>query len=295
VRLAKESRVESVASYDVAGALTGTAGLFALVFGFSRVPDHGWDSTIAVTCFIASAVLVAMFLLIESRARSPLLPLSLLRDLPRQGVLYSFLLFFGFGVAQLPLLTLHVQETLGQTAIQAGLSFMPFTIGAGIGTVISSRIITRVGPRPLLAAGCLIGAVGMVIEAQIGTESHFTSDILPGTFILGIGTGVLLPAGMGIAMSGVADDDSGILGGLINASQQVGISIGVAVLNSVATTTTSDYLTEHGPQAIAQALVEGFTLAFLLVAVAMVLASVIAAVLTRGAAYDREARAGFVA
>jgi len=250
---------------DVAGVVTASAGLFALVYGFSKAETAGWGATVTLACLGAGAVLLAAFVLIERRVASPLLPLRVVLDRNRGGA-YLAVAMCGAGMFGVFLfLTYYLQQTLGFSPVEAGAAFLPMTgcliAAAGIA---SHKVTPRVGPKPVIGLGMLLAAAGMVLLTRVGVESSYAADVLPSLCIFGVGMGLTMATAMGTATLGVRAADAGVASAMVNTGQQVGGSIGTAVLSTFAATATSNYLhgKTPGPDVLAQAAVHGYTTAF---------------------------------
>jgi EmrB/QacA subfamily drug resistance transporter len=247
---------------DLPGVLTASSGLFCLVFGFSKAETAGWGATITLSCLAAGAVLLAAFVLVERRAKHPLLPLRVVLDRNRGGA-YLAVASCGAGMFGVFLfLTYYLQQTLGFSPVQAGAAFLPMTaclvLAAG---VAGRRLVPRTGPKPVIAAGMLLAATGMVMITGLGVDSSYAPDVLPSLCVFGLGMGLTMSTAMGTATLGVRPEDAGVASAMVNTGQQVGGSIGTAVLSTLAATAATDSLHAH-PDRLAQAAVHGYTTAF---------------------------------
>ncbi len=273
---------------DMPGVLLATAGLVALVYGFSRAGSDGWTAAVTVGLFCAAVVLLAAFVLVESRVQAPLLPLRVLTERNRGGVYLSLGLsvigMFGLFL----FLTFYLQTVLDYSPLRSGFAFLPMVVGMIIGsTQIGARLMVRVAPRWLMGPGLLLAAVGMAILSQIRTDSTYAALLLPGLVLVGLGLGTSFMPAMSLATHGVAPRDTGIASAMVNTAQQVGGSIGIALLNTIAATTTSSWIITHAASApklgqrefINAAAVHGFSIAIWTGAAVVVLSSVIAFVL----------------
>jgi EmrB/QacA subfamily drug resistance transporter len=250
---------------DVPGTLTASSGLFALVFGLARGESDGWGDPVTVGFLIGSAVLLATFLALQRRVAHPLLPLRVVADRDRGAS------FLAIGTASAGLfglflfLTFYLQQTKGMTALETGLAFLPlsFSIAPTVG-IVSTRVLPRTGPRPLVPAGMAIAALGMVLLTRIGVDTAYASHVLPSLILVGIGFGLTLAPSFATATFGVPARDSGVASAMVNTSQQVGGSIGTALLSTLAVSATTDFLVDRGPapEVLRQAAVEGYVMAF---------------------------------
>ena len=231
---------------DVPGVLLASAGLVALVYGFSRADSDGWAAGATISLFVASAVLLAAFVAVESRVASPLLPLRVVTERNRGGV------FLSLGLAVIGMfglflfLTYYLQGVLGYSALESGFAFLPMVGGMVVGsTQIGTRLMLRVRPRLLMAPGFLVAALGMLILAQIKVDSSYAAVLLPGLVLMGLGMGTAFMPAMSLATYGVRPEDAGVASAMVNTSQQVGGSIGTALLNTLATSATATWTTAH--------------------------------------------------
>ena len=287
VRFVGESRAEGNTRYDLPGALTSSAGLVALVYGFTKAAGDGWGSATTIGFLIAAVVLLTAFVLIELRSSHPLLPMRVVLDRNRGGSYLSALLV-GMGIFGVFLfLTYYLQLTLGYSALETGVAFLPFTLGIILGAGFSAQMLTRVGPRVLMFAGLLLAAGGMVLLTRIGLDTGFWSHVFPAELIISFGMGVVFGPMSNTALVGVADHDAGVASALINTTQQIGGSLGTALLNTIFTSAVAAYLVDHAtspsqiPALQGVAVVHGYTVAFWVSAAVIAVASLLALVLVR--------------
>ncbi|MFF4105305.1 MFS transporter [Streptomyces sp. NPDC001903] len=258
------------APLDIPGVILSTTGLVALVYGFTRAESAGWSDALTVTMFVASAVLLAAFVLVESRVKSPLLPLRVLLERNRGGVYLSLglavIAMFGLFL----FLTYYLQVVKGFSPVKTGFAFLPMIAGMITGsTQIGARLMTRVPPRLLMGPGFLLAATGMLLLTQLEVGSSYPALILPAQLLLGLGMGTAFMPAMSLATHGVNPADAGVASAMVNTSQQVGGAIGTALLNTIAASATTAYLTDHAAEAAAggpaakliqaQAMVEGYS------------------------------------
>jgi EmrB/QacA subfamily drug resistance transporter len=280
---------------DVAGALTVTASLMLAVYAIVNGNQEGWTSGQTVGLLGAAAALLTLFLAIEARVRSPLMPLGLfrLRNVATAnvvGVLWAAAMFAWFFLS-----ALYLQFVLGYSPLQVGLSFLPANLIMGVFSIsLSAKLVMRFGIRPPLAAGLLLAAVGLALFVRAPVHGSFVVDVLPSMILLGIGAGTAFNPVLLAAMSDVAPEESGLASGVVNTAFMMGGALGLAVLASLAAS-RSDSLRAagHGPLS---ALVGGYHLAFVVGAVFAAAAATIGATLLRPgrqrAAEDREAAIG---
>jgi EmrB/QacA subfamily drug resistance transporter len=279
----RESRAVGDAHYDVAGTISVTAGLVSLVYGFTKAQSDGWGSGTTLSLLGAGALLLVAFFVIEARSAFPLLPLRLLTDRTRGGTLLAMFLTIAALFSTFLLLTFYLQGILGYSALETGIAYLPYSVGTFIGARIAGTIISRVGPMRLMVTGMLLGAVGLVLFAQVGVDSSFVTHILPAEIVTSLGLGLSLVALTSTALRGVGPADAGVAGALVNTVQQIGSSLGIAVMNTIAATATVNYITDHGAGAgvKAEGMVHGFTVAFLVAAAILVVSALIALLLVR--------------
>jgi EmrB/QacA subfamily drug resistance transporter len=269
---------------DIPGTLTVSAGLAALVYGFSHAQPSGWESSLTVGCLAASVILLAGFVAIERRSRNPLLPLRILRDRNRSGS-YLAVLLVGIGLfGVFLLLTYYLQRLLGYSPIKTGVAFLPMVAANVItSTTTSAVLLGRLGPRPLIVVGMALAAGGMAFLTRLGPESDYVSDILPALLLIGIGLGFTVATALNTATAGLRPEDTGVGSALVNTSQQIGGSVGTALLNTLATTAAAHFLIRHarGPAAVARATVHGNSVAFWAGAAIFAVGAVVCGLLVR--------------
>ncbi|TFC11873.1 DHA2 family efflux MFS transporter permease subunit [Cryobacterium algoritolerans] len=251
---------------DIPGTLLVSGSLFGLVYGFSNAEIDGWDSPLTWGMLVAAAVLLVGFVLWQRKAEHPLLPLSIVLDRNR-GAAYSSVLIAGAGMFGIFLfVTYFLQTSLGYTPIQTGLSFLPMIAMLVLAAQLSTNIfVPRFGPKVMVPFGMALGATGMAYLTHLGLDSSYAADILPPLMILGFGMGSIMPASMQTATLGVDRQFAGVASAMVNTSQQVGGSIGTALLNTLAATAATDYLAAHLPVSAAvaaQAAVHSYATAY---------------------------------
>ncbi|WP_163548846.1 MFS transporter [Candidatus Frankia nodulisporulans] len=275
--IVRESRTEGRASYDLPGALMVTAGLVALVYGFTVAADDGWSDARTLGLLAGAVALLVAFVVIEMRTSAPLLPLRVALERNRGG---SFLasLFTGAGLfAMFLFLTFYFQQTLGYSALKTGLAFLPFSGGIIVSAGVASQLLPRVGPRLLAGGGAVLAAVGMALLLRVGLDTGYASHVLPSVLLISFGMGFSFVPLSSVALIGVDPQDAGVASALVNTTQQIGGSLGTALLNTVFATAVSGYLADHGNsrQAVAQSQIEGYTTAFTWSAVLVAIAAVV--------------------
>jgi predicted MFS family arabinose efflux permease len=268
LRYVPESRDEHMhKSFDVAGAVTVTGGLIALVYGIVKAQDKGWTSLHTGGFFTLAIVLLGAFLVIERRSTEPLVRLSIFRvRTVRAANVVMFLVASGL-FAMFFFNTLYLQRVLGYSALEAGLAFLPFTAGIIIGAGLSQKFVASLGAREVPLIGMPLAIVGLLLFMRLQPDSSYVADLLPGIMLASIGMGLVFVPITLIATSGIPSDDAGLASGLFNTSQQVGGALGLAILATLAVDATQNTLTDLGRQPSeadqAQALVDGFHVAYL--------------------------------
>jgi EmrB/QacA subfamily drug resistance transporter len=260
-RFVAESRVEGLARhFDALGAVTVTASLMLLVYGLTQANNAGWASAQTIGVLIASAVLMVATLFIEQRSPSPLVPLRFFRRVTPTG---ANIIGFGLGTivfGMFFLLSLYMQQVLGFSAVKTGLGYLAVALTAIVASGIAQALVTKIGVRPVLAAGMLLLAAGLVYFTFISVDGTYLSDLLIGFLLIGVGLGFSFVPVSIAALAGVPPVEAGLASGLINTSQQIGGALGVAIMTAVATSRT-DSLVESGTDT-PQALTDGFSAAF---------------------------------
>jgi EmrB/QacA subfamily drug resistance transporter len=284
IRLLHHVPVPARPRLDLAGTLTASSGLFAIVFGLSRAQTDGWGEPVTIGFLAAAAILLVAFVALERRVRHPLLPLAVVADRNR-GASFTAIATAGAGIFALFLfLTFYFQSTKGMSAFETGLAFLPLSVAIIVAaTTVSTRVLARTGPRPLIPAGMLSAAAGMALLTRIGTDTAYASHVLPSLVLVGLGFGTIVAAAFATATLGVAARDSGVVSAMVSTSQQVGGSIGAALLSTMAASAVTGFLTDHGPgsDTLRRAAVEGDVTAFRWAAAIFAVGALITAVLLR--------------
>ncbi|HET8952607.1 MAG TPA: MFS transporter [Solirubrobacteraceae bacterium] len=255
----------SRAPIDLPGTLTASAGLFALVYGLSNAESHGWASALTIAGLAAGLTLLAAFVAVERRVEHPLLPLRVVADKGRAGGFLSIAVV-GAGIFGVFLfLTFYMQQTLGFSPLVSGLAFLPMmAVIMPAGAIGQTMLLPRVGPRPLVAVGMALSAVAMLMLTGVEVGSGYAGEVLPALLVMGLGLGMVFGTAMDAATRGVAGADAGVASALVNTGQQVGGSIGTALLSTLAASAAGAYATSHQAAAdvLAQSAVHGYTTAF---------------------------------
>jgi predicted MFS family arabinose efflux permease len=257
------------------------------VYGFTQA-EKGWTTVPVWGSIAAGIVLLALFVLVESRSSHPLLPLRIPAQRDRAG---AFLAAFLSGTAMLGgllFITYYLQVALAYEPISAGLAMLPMTAAIMIAATVSAHFLPQVGPRPLLAAGPVVAAAGLLFLTQLGTASSYAAQVLPGLLLLGLGMGIAFVPLQNVALLGVDPHDSGAASALVNAAQQIGGSLGTALFSTIALTATKAFVPAEpkAESAPLDALVSGYTHAFAWAAVLILLITPITLVLVRATKAD---------
>lgn len=280
VRFIRESKAHGDTRYDLPGAMSATGGLVALVYGFTMADQDGWRSATTIGFLVAAVVLLIAFVIIELRTTHPLLPMRVLEDRNRGG---SFLGSFMAGVGLFGMflfLTYYLQGTLGYSALKSGIAYLPFSAGIIFAAGMASKLLPKYGPRPLMGLGFLSCALGLAWLTTIGVHTSYWGHVFPSQIVMSIGLGFAFVSLSSTALIGVADHDAGVASAMVNTTQQVGGSLGTALLNTFAASATTSFLVSHlhgskPTNAITQAaLVTGYHRAFSISAVLLLGASI---------------------
>jgi MFS family permease len=277
-RFVAEGRsAERTRNFDLAGAVTATLGLSVLVLGIVRTDVAGWGSLSTLALLSGGLVLLALFVAIEGRfARAPLMPLRIYSSRTLSAANLVVLLVGAASFAMWFFLSLYLQQVLGYSPLKAGFAFLPMTLCIVAGSTFASRAVTRVGPKPMLVAGMLLQAIGLIGFARISAGGSYLGDVLAPSLLVATGIGLAFVPVTIAAVAGVAPGEAGLASGLVNTSRLVGGALGLAVLAAIATSRTVSQL-HHAASAHA-ALTSGFTLAFAIAAVFAAAGAVVALV-----------------
>ncbi len=249
--------------FDVSGATSITAGLMVLVYAITRASQHGWSDSVTVGLLATAAVLLVAFVGIESRSPAPLLPLRIFRLRTLSAANTTMLAIGATTFGQFFLLTLYLQEVLRYSAIETGVAFIAITATIAVVANVGQALTTRLGARPVLSAGLLLTAAAGALYAQMPADGRYFWDVLPGLVVGGIGLALSFPSVMIASLAGVQPADAGVASGLINTSRQLGGSVGLAAVTTIAASATSRYAHSHAVLAgSAPALAHGFQVAF---------------------------------
>jgi EmrB/QacA subfamily drug resistance transporter len=239
LRLVPESKDEAAhRSFDVPGAVTVTGGLMALVYAIVQTDTHGWGSSRTIETFIVAVALLVSFILIELRAKAPLVRLSIFRVRSLSAANVSMFLVGSGLFAMFFFNSLYIQRVLGYGPLKAGLAFLPFTAGIMVSAGLASAYGPKVGIRLVTAVGMVVACAGLLLLTRIPVDGSYLTSVLPSLLLVSLGMGAVFVPLTLIATTGLHDDDQGLASGLFNTSQQVGGALGLAILSTVAASHT---------------------------------------------------------
>jgi len=281
IPLVHESKAPGDTRYDVPGVLLATLGLFSLVYGFTEAarakdPDdpsstevQGWGDPSTITFLVLAVVLLVAFVVWERRARNPLLPLRVVLDRNRGGAFLVFLLVGAALFAMFLFMTYYFQINRDYTPLKAGFAFLPFSLGIILTAGVVSQLLPRLGPRALMIPGLALAVTGMLLLTRIEQDSSYWGTVFPAMLVLSIGmANVFIPAAS-TALVGVGHHDAGVASAVLNTSQQIGGSLGTALLNTIFAGAVTSYFTDHPPrspeesqQVLPLAFIHGYHVAF---------------------------------
>jgi MFS family permease len=272
--LSGERHHAQLGSFDLRGAVLSTGGMLLLVYAIVRAPEVGWGAARTIAELTAAGALLTVFAINELRRANALLPLSIFRikglaaaDVTQVIATAGFISMFFF-------LTLYMQNVLHYSPVQTGLAYLPVTAGVAITAGITSKLLPRAGTRSVIVAGALIAASGVYYLSRIPVHGSYLTDLLPGLVVMSIGLGALLVAVATAANAGVPAEKAGLAAALLNASQQLGGALGLAIFTAIATSHTGHLLAGH--TAMPAALTAGFQRALLASGIFLFIAAVIA-------------------
>ncbi|WP_027343518.1 MFS transporter [Hamadaea tsunoensis] len=280
IPIVRESKAQGNTRYDIPGALLATGGLATLVYGFTKAASDGWGSAVTLSFFAIAVVLLVGFVVVELRSKNPLLPMRVVLHRNRGG---SYLTSVTLGAGMMGMflfMTYYFQLTLHYSPLKTGIAYLPFSAALIITAIIGSSLLPRLGPRVMMTVGGLFATAAMVWLTQLSADSSYPAMILPALCIMAIGMGlVFVPLG-NTALTGVANHDAGVASAMVNTSQQIGGSLGVALLNTVFTTAVANYVTSHArttpPQELGGlAAIHGYNVAFTISAILFAVSTLI--------------------
>jgi EmrB/QacA subfamily drug resistance transporter len=274
-----ESRDARARSFDALGATLVTAGLVVLVYAITEANDFGWLSGETIGLFAAAGALLAAFLVTEARVRDPLMPFGIFRIKTVSGANIAGLILGTALFAMFLMLTLYMQQVLGYSAMKTGVAYLAVAGTAILWAGVASSLVTRVGVKPVLVAGQILMAIGLLWFTQVDVGGGYLTDLLPGFLLIGIGMPFSFVPISIAALAGVRNSEAGLASGLINTSQQIGGALGIAALSALATGRTDDAIAAGS--ALPAALTDGFEAAFWGGSIVAVLGIVVALTLIR--------------
>ena len=246
IKFVHESKAQGDNTYDIPGVVTATAGLFSLTYGFNEAATKGWSSTTTISFLVAAAVLLVIFVVIEAKVANPLMPLRVITERNRGGS-YLGSLVVGAGLFSMFLfLGLYLQVILGYSPLKSGFAFLPFTAGIIVFAGIASQLLPKFGPRPLMVPGLIAAGVGLLLLTRITPETSYATHVLPSLFIMSSGMALVFIPLTSTSLHAVSTHDTGVASAMLNTSQQIGGSLGTALLNTIAATATTSYIAANG-------------------------------------------------
>ena len=272
MRLIEPSRTRSRAGFDVVGTVLATGGMLLLVFALVKAPDQGWSAASTIAELIGAFAILILFVVNEALHRSPLMPLSIFKVRGLVAADVTQLIAFAGFLAVFFFLTLYMQNVLGYSPLETGAAYLPLCAGVAVSAGIGAQLVSRVGTRPLIIIGSLIAAGGVYYLSRIPVDGSYLADILPGTLIMSAGLGPAFVAVATAANAGVSADKAGLAAALLNASQQVGGALGLAIFSAISTARAEDLLHKGTP--MADAMTSGFRHALFAGAVFLVAAAI---------------------
>ncbi|WIA97003.1 MFS transporter [Curtobacterium sp. MCBA15_004] len=275
--LVQESKTEGNNRYDLVGAVTVTLGLGSLVYGFS-LAEHGWGQIQTVGFLALGAGLLVLFVVVESRVAQPLLPLRVVTDRVRGGAFLVQMIVGSVMIGALLYVSFHLQIVLGMDPLLAGLATLPITLSIMVMVPIATKLLSTIGPRPMMIGGPLVSAVGLAYLSRVTADGSYLAQVLPALIVLGLGMAFVFVPLQNLALTGVEPHDAGAASATLNSALQIGGSIGLSVFTALYAARVADV----GGGSRLDALTSGYSVAFLAAAIGLVLASIIAAVFIRG-------------
>jgi EmrB/QacA subfamily drug resistance transporter len=280
-RTLAESRAEGIqGGYDLEGASAITVGTMALVFTLIKSNDWGWGSTRTLAGLAVAAVLLVGFVWIERRHKDPLVPLRIFSNRSLAAADATMLLVAAALFCVFFFCTLYLQQVLGYNALKTGVAYLPLSLTLIASSALASQVVDRFTPKPVLVLGLLIATVGFALFTRLQPDGDYAGQMLPAMIVIAVGLGMVFVPVTIAATTGVAAEDSGLASGLLNTTQQVGGSLGLAVLSAISTSRITREL--DGGATPAAALTHGFTGAFTVAAILCAAAAVLALVLLPG-------------
>ena len=265
VPIVRESRASGNTSYDIPGTATVTGGLVSLVYGFTLAAQDGWTSTSTLFYLAVAVILLVAFVVIEVRSTNPLLPMRILLDRNRGGSYLSALMVGSGLLGMFLFLTYYFQGVLGYSALKAGFAFLPFSIGIILAAGLASKLLPRFGPRFMMVGGFSAAAAGLLWLSRITPSTSYLAHVLPAEILISLGMGTAFVPMSSTALFRVSPHDAGVASATLNTSQQIGGSLGTALLNTLAASATVTYIAAHGhsPSTVVAGQVHGYSVGFL--------------------------------
>ncbi|MEU5408294.1 MFS transporter [Nocardia asteroides] len=281
--IVRDVPVPRVGGYDLPGAVTVTLGLVSIVYGFSRAAEDGWLAGSTLGLLGVGFALLIAFVVIEARTANPLLPLRIPGEINRGGALLAALLIPIAMFAMFLFLSFYYQNTLGYSPLKAGIAFLPFPVGIAVSAGVTSALMPKLGPRPLMVVGALLGTVGLLWLAQLGYGDGYALSVLPAQLLIALGMGPLFVGMQAVALHQVDAEDSGVASALLNAAQQVGGAVGTALLTTLSVQAAKDYAAENPAvdHLLERASIYSYDVAFYVGAGFFLVAAVVIAVMIR--------------
>jgi EmrB/QacA subfamily drug resistance transporter len=259
--LLTESRDAHVKSFDAPGAVLVTSGLVTLVYVITQASGYGWGSIETIGLFVAAGVLLAGFVVWESRVKEPLVPFSIFRIRTVSAANIAGLILGTVTFSMFLMLTLYMQQVLEYSPMKTGVAYLAVAVTAIVWSTVAAQLVTRVGVKPVIVAGMTLLTVGLLYFTQVSVDGSYVADLLPGFLIIGAGLGFSFVPISIAALAGVQPAEAGLASGLFNTSQQIGGALGIAVLSTIATTKTDNAVASGTP--LPNALTDGFEAAFI--------------------------------
>ena len=285
-----ESKAHGNTNYDIPGAITVTGGLLALVYGFTHAAASSWTAGSTLLYLGIGIVLLAAFVAIELRAKNPLLPMRVILERTRGGSFLSSLMVGSGLMGMFLFLTYYFQGNLGYSALKTGFAFLPFSMGIILAATAASKLLPRTGPRPVMVAGFGAAMLGMLWLTQIGAHTSYATHVLPAEILISVGMGLAFVPMSSTALFGVSPHDAGVASATLNATQQVGGSLGTALLNTVFASSTAAYLATRvdTPAVREAAQIHGYVIGFVIGAGCLGVALLSALFLVKASKSDME-------
>jgi EmrB/QacA subfamily drug resistance transporter len=277
--LLTESRDRYIKSFDALGAVLVTAGMVTLVYAITQARSYGWGSVETISLFTAAGVLLAAFAGWEARAKEPLMPFSIFRIRTVAAANISGLILGTVTFSMFLMLTLYMQQVLTYSPLKTGVAYLAVAATAIIWSTVAAQLVTRVGVKPVIAAGMAFLTAGLLYFTQVSVGGSYIGDLLPGFLLIAVGLGFSFVPISIAALAGVRSEQAGLASGLFNTSQQIGGALGIAALSAVATSTTEDAVASG--TAVPTALTDGFERAFIWGGIVAALGILVALVLVR--------------